>query len=168
MPPDHALNVHSSNAQIFNAYQQQLSVGYVFWLSYSPECCVVLSVQWIMHMAHHKWQMTIFHLILQIYCSLCLKEHLHDPFMSVLACNIERTVSVLRAHGVMCVCGVVCINVHTYLCVACACVCGCMYMCISVCAFMCVSAFWTVDTNLQVTIRNHTSTKQDSYSSGNC
>ena len=33
MSPDHALNVHASKAQMIsfsNAYQQQLSVGYVF------------------------------------------------------------------------------------------------------------------------------------------
>ena len=27
---------------------------YVLWPSYSPECCVVLSVQWILHMEHHN------------------------------------------------------------------------------------------------------------------
>ena len=37
----------------------------------------------------------------------------------------------------MCVCGVVCINVHAYSCVTCACVCGCVYMCISVCIHVC-------------------------------
>ena len=37
----------------------------------------------------------------------------------------------------MCVCGVVCANVHAYLCDACACVCGCVYMCISVCIHVC-------------------------------
>ena len=37
----------------------------------------------------------------------------------------------------MCVCGVVCVNVHAYLCVACACVCGYVYMCISVCIHVC-------------------------------
>ena len=37
----------------------------------------------------------------------------------------------------MCVRGVVFINVHGYLCVACACVCGCVYMCISVCIHAC-------------------------------
>ena len=45
-----------------------------------------------------------FYLGLQVYCSLCLKEHLHNLVMTVLACNIERTGSILRAHGVMCAC----------------------------------------------------------------
>ena len=35
------------------------------------------------------------------------------------------------------VCGVVFVNVHGYLCVAHACVCGCVYMCISVCIHVC-------------------------------
>ena len=34
-------------------------------------------------------------------------------------------------------CGVVCVNVHGYLSVARACVCGCVYMCISVCIHVC-------------------------------
>ena len=59
--------------------------------------------------------------------------------MTLLACNVERTDSILRAHGVVCacVCGVVCINVRAYLCVACACVCSCLYMCISVYIHVC-------------------------------
>ena len=55
--------------------------------------------------------------------------------MSLLACNKERTGSILHAHGG--VCSVVCVNVHGYLCVAHACVCGCVYMCISVCIHVC-------------------------------
>ena len=67
---------------------------------------------------------TIFHLALQVYCSPSLKEHLHNPVMTLLACNIERTVSILCAHGVMC--GVVCMNI----CVLHVHVCGCVYKCI--------------------------------------
>ena len=37
-----------------HVYQQWLYVRYVLWPSYSPECCVVLSVQWILHMEHHN------------------------------------------------------------------------------------------------------------------
>ena len=54
------LNLLASNAQInslSHACHQLLCVGYVLWPSHSPECCVVLSVQWIQYMAHHKWQM---------------------------------------------------------------------------------------------------------------
>ena len=87
---------------------------------------------------------TIFHLILQVYCSLSMKEHLHNPVMTLLACNIKRTVSILHAHGsvfgCVCVCDV-CVNVHG---------CEVVYTCALVCAFMCVSTFRMVDTNLQV------------------
>ena len=41
--------------------------------------------------------------------------------------------------------------------------------CALVCAFMCVGAFIIVDIQIyKYTISNHTSTKQDTYSSGNC
>ena len=127
-----------------------LCVGYVLWASHFPECCVVLSVQWIMRMAQHKVteeQIIIFHLALQVYCSPSLKQHLHNPVMTLLACKIERTVSIL------------CANV---LCVACA---WCMVVCTSalVCAFMWVSAFRMVDTNLQVYVQcnsNQTNTAE--------
>ena len=49
-------------------------------------------------------QLTNNNLGLQVYCSLSLKEHLHNPVMTVLACNMERTGTILRAHGVMCAC----------------------------------------------------------------
>ena len=49
-------------------------------------------------------QLTNNNLGLKIYCSLSLKEHLHNPVMTLLTCNIERTGSILRAHGVMCAC----------------------------------------------------------------
>ena len=45
-----------------------------------------------------------FYLPLQVYCSPTLKELLHNTVMTVLACNKERTDSILRAHGVMCAC----------------------------------------------------------------
>ena len=86
---------------------------------------------------------TIFHLALQVYCSPSLKEHLHNPVMTLLACNIERRVSILCAHGVMC--GVVCMNI----CVLHVHVCGCVYKWISLCIHL-HSAFQMVDTNLQV------------------
>ena len=50
-------------------------------------------------------QRIIFNLALQVYCSPSLKEHLHNPVMTLLACTVERTGSILRAHGG--VCGVV-------------------------------------------------------------
>ena len=49
-------------------------------------------------------QLTNNNLGLQVYCSLSKKELLHNPVMTVLACNIERTGSILRAHGVTCAC----------------------------------------------------------------
>ena len=57
-------------------------------------------------------QLTNNDLLLQVYCSPSLKEHLHNPVMTVLACDIERKESILHAHSVVCacVCGVVCIN----------------------------------------------------------
>ena len=45
-----------------------------------------------------------FHLPLQVYCSPSLKELLHNPVMTLLACNKERTGSILHAHGVVCAC----------------------------------------------------------------
>ena len=100
-----------------------------------------------MNTAHGTPQVTdeqiivIIHLVLQVYCSPSLKEQVHNPVMPLLTRNIERTVSILRAHGVgVCVCVV--------LCVACAWVCGCVYICI--CVIISASAFRMVDTNLQV------------------
>ena len=96
---------------------------------------------------------TIFHLALQVYCSPSLKEHLHNPVMTLLACNIERTVSILCAHGVMC--GVVCMNIV-------CCMCMCVVVCTSalVCAFVCtVPSKWWIQI-YKYTISNHTSTKQ--------
>ena len=55
-------------------------------------------------------QLTNNNLGLQVYCSLSLKEFLHNPVMTVLACNIERTGSILREHGIMCVCVCVCVT----------------------------------------------------------
>ena len=129
-----------------------LCVGYVLWPSHSPECCVVFS-ECTVNTVHGLSQVTdeqiitIFHLVLQVHCSPSLKEHLHNPVMTFHACSIERTDSILCAHGG--VCGVVCVNVHAYLCVAWAGV-WCVYMCISVCIHACISAFQMVDTNLQV------------------
>ena len=75
--------------------------------------------------------------------------------MTLLACNIERTVSILHAHGGACAyVDVLCINIH-HICVL------HVHVCVVVCAFMCVSAFRLVDTNRQVHyISIHTSTKQ--------
>ena len=58
-----------------------------------------------MNTAHGTLQVTdeqitiIFHLALQVYCSPSLKEYLRNPVMPLLACNIERRESILRAHG---------------------------------------------------------------------
>ena len=94
---------------------------------------------------------TVFHLVLQVYCSPSLKELLHNPVMPLLARIIERRGSTLCAHSGVCAC--VCVwwlyvHTHACLCVACAWVCGCVCMHISVC--ICVSAIRIVDTNLQV------------------
>ena len=83
-----------------------------------------------MNTAHGTLQVTdeqiivIIHLALKIYCSPSLKEHLHNLVMPLLARHMERTASILRAHGVgVCVCGVVCcmcmgvwLCVHMHLC----------------------------------------------------
>ena len=60
-------------------------------------------------------QIKIFHLVLQVYCSPSLKEHLHNPVMTLLACKMERTGSFLCAQGVVCVC--VCVGVCVWVCV---------------------------------------------------
>ena len=75
-------------------------------------------------------QRIIFYHALQVYCSPSLKEHLCNPVMALLACTVERTGSILRAHGG--VCGVVCVNIHARLCVTCA---WCMVVC--TCALVC-------------------------------
>ena len=88
-----------------------ISLNVVWYLLYS-ECCTwcTTSERW----TNNK----IFHLVLQVYCSPSLKEHLHNPFTSLLACIIERRASILRAHGV-------CVHV----CVWWLCVNVCMYVC---------------------------------------
>ena len=85
--------------------------------------------------------------------------------MTLLACNIERTASIpLYAHGG--VCGVVCVNIHACLCVRCAwCVVVCT--CALVCATVSAPSKWWIQV-YKYTISNHTSTKQQSYSFGNC
>ena len=95
---------------------------------------------------------TILYLVLQVNCSPSLKEYLHNPVMTHLACNIQRTVSILCAHGVVCacVCVVLCVWMYMHICVLHVHVCVVVYTCALVCAFMCVSAFWMVDTNLQI------------------
>ena len=90
---------------------------------------------------------TIFHLVLQVYCSPSLKEYLHNPVMPVLARNIERTASILCAYGG--VCGRVgvwwlCVNIH--------------FVCIS------TSAFRMVDTSIQhISVITCTSTIHSIY-----
>ena len=97
---------------------------------------------------------TIFHLVLQVYCSPSLKEQVHNPVMPLLACIRERKESILHAHGGVCarvgvwwLC-VVCVCGGCVWCV-CTCVCGCVYISVIISA----SAFRMVDTNLQVYVR---------------
>ena len=83
-----------------------------------------------MNTAHDTPQVTdeqlivIIYLVLQVYCSPSLKEQVHNHVMPLLARNIERTVSILCAHGGVCVhvCMCVCVRV---MCVA--------YVCVNVC-----------------------------------
>ena len=99
-------------------------------------------------------QITIFHLVLQVYCSPSLKEHLHNPVMPLLTRHIERAVSILCAHGS--VCGACVLHVCC-MCVACGCVVVCAYTFI---VFISTSVFKMVDTTstcTSITISNHTS-----------
>ena len=80
---------------------------------------------------------TIIHLGLQVYCSPSLKEHLHNPVMSLLTRSMQRKESILHAHGGVCalhVCVVVCD-------VCCMWVCGCVVVCICICVIISASAF---------------------------
>ena len=109
-----------------------------------------------------------YYLVLQVYCSPSLKELLHNPVMTVLACNIERKEAILHGHS--CVCVVVVCDV------CCTWKCGCVYIYIMeqsmvhmvvcvhvwvgvvvVCTYSFVristSAFRMVDTNLQMYVR---------------
>ena len=72
---------------------------YVVWYLVYNEYCT-----W--HNTSGDEQITVIHLVLQVYCSPSLKEYLHNPVMSLLARNMERTVSILRAHGGVCMCDV--------------------------------------------------------------
>ena len=89
-----------------------------------------------MNTAHGTPQVTdeeiiiIFHLVLQVYCSPSLKEHLHNPVMTLLACTIERKEPILCAHGDVCMCVLLCAHMH--------------------CAIISVSSFRMLDTSLQV------------------
>ena len=66
-------------------------------------CCVVHNVLGTTQVTDEQI-ITIFHLVLQVYCSPSLKELLHNPVMTLLACKKERTGSILHAHGVVCAC----------------------------------------------------------------
>ena len=114
---------------------------------------------------------TILHLVLQVNCSPSLKEYLHSPVMTHLACNIQRTVSILCAHGVVCacVCVVLCAWMYMYICVLYVHVCVVVCTCALVCAFMCecLPNGGYKSTNILTCTSNHTSTKQRSYSFGN-
>ena len=97
-------------------------------------CCVVHNVLGTTQVRDEQIT-TIFHLVLQVYCSPSLKEHLHNTVMTLLACDIERKESILHAHGG----GVggggggggVCVCVCVYVCV---CVCVCLCVCVVLCA----------------------------------
>ena len=103
-----------------------------------------------MNTAHGTPQVTdeeiikIFHLVLQVYCSLSLKEYLHNPVMPLLARKKKRRASILCAHGGVCeyMCGGVCKHIS---------------MCI------CVSAIRTVDTNLQVYVHVSVTTQVNAH-----
>ena len=118
-----------------------ISLNVVWYLVYNEYCTWYTT-------SDDKQIITVFHLILQVYCSPCLKEYLHNPVMSILTCNVERRGSILHAHGGVCACvGVwwLCVNIH--------------FVCIS------TSAFRMVDTSLQVYIHisNHTSTIHNTH-----
>ena len=73
-------------------------------------------------------QLTNNNLVLQVYCSLSLKEHLHNPVMTLLARNNRgKNPSCVDMVVCMYVCGVVC--ECTCLCIACECV---RYICVCI------------------------------------
>ena len=126
-----------------------ITSGYVLDM-FSDLHIPLIAVWYLMYNDYCTWHTTsddeqiIFHLVLQVYCSPSLKEHLHNPVMSLMARTIQRKESILCAHGGVCSVGVcavaVCEYMHVCLCVAC----GCMDMCTY---YICV--FIMVDTNLQ-------------------
>ena len=157
--PQTNICIHKCTIDLFIPCISEVVISWrCFWHSYSPECWVVLNPKWIYCTWHNTG--TIFHLILQVYRSPSLKEHLHSPVMSLLACNMKRTVSILHAHGRVCAC--VCdvyVNIH-----------GCVVVCTCelVCAFMCQCPQngGYKSTGILTCISNHTSTKRHSFS--NC
>ena len=106
-----------------------------------------------MNTAHGTLQVTdeqiivIIHLLLQIYCSPSLKEHLHNPVMPLLARNIERTVSILCAHGGVCArVGVWWLCVMCCMCVCDVCVHAGVWLCVhmDLCALVPVHSEWWI------------------------
>ena len=75
----------------------------VWYLVYNEYCA------W--HTTSGDEQIIVIHLVLHVYCSPSLKEHLHNLVMPLLTRHIERAVSILRTHGGVCVCMCVCVHV---------------------------------------------------------
>ena len=151
MSPDHALNVHASNDLIL----QCISAAVICFLTFI-RISLLCGTQCTMNIVHGTTQVTdeqiitILHLVLQVNCSPSLKEYLHSPVMTHLACNIQRTASILCANGVVCACVWCCVRECT--CIFVCCMCMCVWLCVHVhqCVHSCVSAFQMVDTNLQI------------------
>ena len=83
----------------------------VWYLVYSEYCTWYTT-------SDNEQIIAIFHLVLQVYCSPSLKEHLHNPVMPFLARSKERRASILHAHGGGCACvfgG--CVWIYVWLCV---------------------------------------------------
>ena len=157
----------------FVHFKFHITSGYV--LDMFSDIHILLTVVWyLVYNEYCTWHTTsddeqiiiISHLILQVYCSPSLKEYLHNPVMRLLACNMERRVSILHAHGGVCACvcvcvcgGCMCIHIHVYVLHVHGCVVVCA--CTLVCAF--VSAIRTVDTNLQVCVHVSVTTQLNAH-----
>ena len=146
MSQDHALNIQYRFQCTNDLILQCISAVALCWICFWPLHSIPISLNVVWYLVYNectahgttlvKGEQIIFHLVLQVYCSPSLKQYLHSPVMALLACNIERTVSILCAHSGGCAC--VCVlHVH-----------GCVVVC--TCALVCVNAFRVADTNLQV------------------
>ena len=112
-----------------------------------------------MNTAHGTPQVTdeqiivIIHLVLQVYCSPSLKEQIHNLVMPLLARNMERTVSILCAHGG--VCAYMCVVVVCDVC--CMCVCDvCVHAGVWLCVHMDLCALVPVHSEWWIQVYKYT------------
>ena len=154
----HALNMQSCFQCTNDLILQCISAVALCRIGFWPLHSIPISLNVVWYLVYNectahgttlvKGEQIIFHLVLQVYCSPSLKQYLHSPVMTLLACNIERTVSILCAYSGGCAC--VCVlHVH-----------GCVVVC--TCALVCVNALIPSggykSTSILTCISNHTST----------